>query len=77
MPVDLTRQLLFLMVLAIPIASIAWNVTYEDVFREPREWWFPEARIAAGLSSGNSSIFSRASIASALRHGCLLAYQAL
>jgi len=26
------------MVLAIPIASIAWTVTHEEVFREPREW---------------------------------------
>jgi len=36
--VDLNRQLVFLMVLAIPIASIAWTVTHEEVFREPREW---------------------------------------
>ncbi len=35
---DLTRQLVFLFVLAIPIASIAWTVTHEEVFREPREW---------------------------------------
>ena len=35
---DLNRQLVFLMVLAIPIASIAWTVTHEEVFREPREW---------------------------------------
>jgi hypothetical protein len=38
MTVDLTRQFFFLMVLAIPIASIAWTVTHEEVFREPREW---------------------------------------
>ena len=35
---DYSRQLFFLMVLAIPIASIAWTVTHEEVFREPREW---------------------------------------
>ena len=35
---DLNRQFFFLMVLAIPIASIAWTVTHEEVFREPREW---------------------------------------
>jgi hypothetical protein len=34
---DLIRQLLELFVLAIPIASIAWTVTHEEVFREPRE----------------------------------------
>ena len=27
-----------LFVLALPIASIAWTVTHEEVFREPREW---------------------------------------
>jgi len=31
-------QLTFLLVLAIPIASIAWTVTHEEVFREPRDW---------------------------------------
>jgi hypothetical protein len=34
----LDRQLVFLFVLAIPIASIAWTVTHEEVFREPRDW---------------------------------------
>jgi hypothetical protein len=32
------EQLFTLFVLAIPIASIAWTVTHEEVFREPREW---------------------------------------
>lgn len=31
-------QLFSLFVLAIPIASIAWTVTHEEVFREPRDW---------------------------------------
>ena len=34
----LTVQLLWLLLLAIPIASIAWTVTHEDVFREPRDY---------------------------------------
>ncbi len=34
----LDRQLVFLFVLAIPIASIAWTVTHEEVFREPHDW---------------------------------------
>ena len=34
----LNHQLVVLFVLAIPIACIAWTVTHEDVFREPREW---------------------------------------
>ena len=32
------RELLELFVLALPIASIAWTVTHEEVFREPRDW---------------------------------------
>lgn len=31
-------QLIWLFVLAIPIACIAWTVTHEEVFREPREY---------------------------------------
>ena len=34
----LTTQIVTLLVLAIPIASIAWTVTHEEVFREPREY---------------------------------------
>ena len=29
---------MFLFVLAIPIASIAWTVTHEELFREPHDW---------------------------------------
>src|SRR3954462_8082427 len=32
------RELFELFVLALPIASIAWTVTHEEVFREPRAW---------------------------------------
>jgi hypothetical protein len=31
-------QLAYLFILAAPIASVAWTVTHEEVFREPREW---------------------------------------
>jgi hypothetical protein len=34
----LGAQVVTLFVLAIPIASIAWTVTHEEVFREPREF---------------------------------------
>ena len=34
----LGQQVFQLFILAIPIASIAWTVTHEEVFREPREW---------------------------------------
>jgi len=32
------QQLLWLFVLAIPIACVAWTVTHEEVFREPRDY---------------------------------------
>ena len=34
----LTTQIIWLFVLAIPIASIAWTVTHEELFSEPREY---------------------------------------
>jgi hypothetical protein len=35
---SLTAQLLWLLILAIPVASVAWTVTHEEVFREPRDY---------------------------------------
>jgi len=32
------EQLAFLFILGLPIASIAWTITHEEIFREPREW---------------------------------------
>lgn len=34
----MNHQLVLLFVLAVPIACVAWTVTHEEVFREPREW---------------------------------------
>jgi hypothetical protein len=34
----LTHQLIWLFLLALPIACVAWTVTHEEVFREPREY---------------------------------------
>jgi hypothetical protein len=34
----MSRELFTLFILALPIASIAWTVTHEEVFREPREF---------------------------------------
>lgn len=34
----LALQIVWLFVLAIPIASVAWTVTHEEIFREPREF---------------------------------------
>ncbi|GAC1446753.1 MAG: hypothetical protein NVSMB56_08430 [Pyrinomonadaceae bacterium] len=38
MDMTLSVQLIWLVVLAIPIACIAWTVTHEEIFREPRDW---------------------------------------
>lgn len=35
---DLISQIIWLFVLAVPIACISWTVTHEEIFREPREW---------------------------------------
>ena len=35
---SLRLQLVYLFVLAIPVACIAWTVTHEELFREPREY---------------------------------------
>ena len=35
---EMYLQIIWLFVLAIPIACIAWTVTHEEVFKEPREY---------------------------------------
>ena len=31
-------QLIWLFILAVPIACISWTITHEEIFLEPREW---------------------------------------
>jgi len=40
---------MWLFVLALPVASIAWTITHEEIFREPREWAENRSRTAASL----------------------------
>lgn len=35
---DINTQIVWLFLLAIPIACVAWTVTHEEIFREPREY---------------------------------------
>lgn len=35
---ELSIQVFWLFVLAIPVACVAWTVTHEEVFREPRDY---------------------------------------
>lgn len=38
MEIPLGQQVLYLFLFALPIACIAWTITHEEVFREPREF---------------------------------------
>lgn len=35
---EMNLQLIWLFILAVPIACITWTITHEEIFREPREW---------------------------------------
>lgn len=37
-------QVLWLLLLALPVASLAWTVTHEELFREPREYCVAQSR---------------------------------
>jgi hypothetical protein len=50
------RELFELFVLALPIASIAWTVTHEEVFREPRDWCAGRSR-ACGTMAGRKFFY--------------------
>ena len=45
----MNHPLVLLFVLAVPIASIAWTVTHEEVFSEPREWLTARSERARSL----------------------------
>jgi hypothetical protein len=46
---SLGTQIVWLLVLAVPVACIAWTVTHEEVFREPREYCLRERSSARSL----------------------------
>jgi hypothetical protein len=48
-------QIVWLFVLAIPIACVAWTVTHEEVFREPREYCIRRSK--EGRSVGERKFF--------------------
>jgi hypothetical protein len=43
------EQLLVLLILGIPVASVAWTVTHEEIFREPREWCLKKSKTCRSL----------------------------
>lgn len=49
MDVPLNLQIIYLFLLAAPIACIAWTVTHEEVFREPREYCVNKSKTCESL----------------------------
>lgn len=46
---SLAHQSAMLLLLAIPVACVAWTVTHEEVFREPREYCKQKSRQAQAI----------------------------
>ncbi len=46
---DIGLQVIYLFLLSIPVACIAWTVTHEEVFREPREYCVDKSRNCDGI----------------------------
>lgn len=44
-------QLVWLFTLALPVACVAWTVTHEEVFREPREYCVKRSQDAKSLAA--------------------------
>ena len=44
-------QILWLFLLAIPVACISWTVTHEEVFREPREFCAEKCKTGRSLAT--------------------------
>jgi hypothetical protein len=42
-------QIVWLLVLSIPVACVAWTVTHEEVFREPRDYCHRKSKSAKNL----------------------------
>jgi hypothetical protein len=47
--VSLLIQFGWLLILAIPVACVAWTVTHEEVFREPRNYCHKQSQTARSL----------------------------
>lgn len=49
MPLTVYHQIIYLFIMALPIACIAWTVTHEEVFKEPREFCEKKAKSSRQL----------------------------
>ena len=43
------EEILWLLILALPVACIAWTITHEEVFREPREYCVNKSKTSGKL----------------------------
>jgi hypothetical protein len=48
--ISLGAQIVWLLILAVPVACVAWTITHEEVFREPREYCQRQTRRARSVS---------------------------
>lgn len=46
---EIYMQIIWLFVLAIPIACISWTVAFEAIFREPREYFIKQSKQGKSL----------------------------
>ena len=46
---SLELQIIYLFVIAVPVACISWTVTHEEVFKEPREYCLLKSRRARSV----------------------------
>ncbi len=46
---ELSTQIIYLFILALPVACIAWTVTHEEIFREPRDYCEKKSKNAKSL----------------------------
>lgn len=46
---SLELQIIYLFVIAVPVACISWTVTHEEVFKEPREYCLLKSRRGRSL----------------------------
>ena len=49
MPLSLNYQIIYLFVMALPIACIAWTITHEEVFRESRDYFEKKSKECKSL----------------------------
>lgn len=46
---SLGTQIVWLLILAVPVACISWTVTHEEIFREPRDFCIAKSRTCRRL----------------------------